>query len=149
MVFRSGLFLLAVVALLGAGPAGAAKDHFDVGDDVPVFTLKAVNPDVAGAPYVSIDHFFGAEAKTPKKAILLSFFATYCEPCKKELPYLASLQDAYSASGLQTMLVSIDKEADKVSRTVFVRQDHFKGRSGRGERNRSVAWHVSLSRVVP
>lgn len=104
----------AVVFLFGAGAAWADKDRFDLGEDVPVFTLKALNPDEAGASYISVDHYFGAEAKMPKKVLLLSFFATYCEPCKKELPFLSAMYDAYGEQGLQTLLVSIDKEADKV-----------------------------------
>ncbi len=106
----------AVALCLGgwAPSAVAEKDRFDQGEPVKNFTLKVVNPEEAGQPYVGIDSFYGPEAKTPKKAILLSFFATYCEPCKKEMPYLASLYELYRDKGLMVMVVSIDKEDDKI-----------------------------------
>ena len=52
-----------------AGTARAGKEHLDVGEAVKNFTLKVVNPDEAGVPYVGIDSFYGPEAKTPKKAM--------------------------------------------------------------------------------
>jgi peroxiredoxin len=36
--------------------------------------------------------------------------ASYCEPCKKELPYLQTLQAQYRDQGLRVVLVSIDTE---------------------------------------
>jgi cytochrome c biogenesis protein CcmG, thiol:disulfide interchange protein DsbE len=104
------------VALLLAVPsiALADKDKYDVGEEVPVFTLKALNGEDSGEPYVSVDKYYGPEAKEQKKAIILSFFATYCEPCKKEMPYLAALYDTYKDKGLQILSISIDKENDKV-----------------------------------
>ncbi len=100
--------------VLCAGAARAEKDRYDVGEEIPSFTLKAVNGEELGETYISIDRYFGAGAKDPKKVIILSFFATYCEPCKREMPLLAALFDAYKANGLQVVLVSIDKDADKV-----------------------------------
>ncbi len=116
-VLIGGLVSLAVV-LGGASFARAEQDHFEVGADVPVFTLKAVNTDDSGASYVGVDAYFGAAAAEPKKALLLSFFATYCEPCKREMPFLAALYSTYKDKGLMVLSVSIDKEADKVD---FVR----------------------------
>ncbi len=104
----------ALLVLAVPGMALADKDRYDIGEEVPVFTLKALNGDEAGEPYVSVDKYYGPEAKEQKKAIILSFFATYCEPCKKEMPFLAALYDTYRDKGLQILLVSIDKENDKV-----------------------------------
>jgi len=100
--------------MLVASTAAANKDRYDVGENVPVFTLKTINPDDSAESYVSIDKYYGAEARKPKKAILMSFFATYCEPCKREMPYLAALHEQYKDKGLQILSISIDKEADKI-----------------------------------
>ena len=105
---------LLLVTNTAAAAAPAEKDHFDVGEAVPVFTLKTVNNDDSGVSYVGVDAYYGAGAKEPKKALLLSFFATYCEPCKKEMPFLAALFDSYKDKGLAVLSVSIDKEADKI-----------------------------------
>lgn len=39
---------------------------------------------------------------------LLSFFATWCEACKKEVRDLKRLQDRYGARGFQVLLVCLD-----------------------------------------
>jgi thiol-disulfide isomerase/thioredoxin len=48
----------------------------------------------------------------------MSFFATYCEPCKKEMPELSRLYDTYKDQGLGVMLVSIDK-GDEQRQTII------------------------------
>jgi peroxiredoxin len=100
--------------VLFAAPAGAEKERFDVGEEVPRFTLKALNADQAGEAYVSIDRYVGADATDRKKALLVSFFATYCEPCKREMPFLGALYSTYKDEGFLSLVVSIDKDADKV-----------------------------------
>ncbi len=106
--------LVAGVVGAAAGGARAEKDRLDVGEPVKNFTLKVVNDDVFGDAFVGIDRYVGPEAKEAKKAVLLSFFATYCEPCKRELPYLAALYDLYREKGLMIMSISIDKEQEKI-----------------------------------
>src|SRR5207247_2809104 len=66
-----------------------------------LFRSKAVNSEDIGDTYINIDRYYGQGAKEQKKALILSFFATYCEPCKKEMPYLAALYDSYKQKGLQ------------------------------------------------
>jgi len=115
-VVGSTRFAIACVAgIIALGAARAeAKDRYDVGEEVPAFTLKVVNTDDSGETYVSLDKYFGADSKTPKKAILVSFFATYCGPCKREMPYVAALYETYKDKGFQALLVTIDKEAEKI-----------------------------------
>lgn len=111
--FRATMLAGVAAGLLFAKPA-LAKDRFEIGEAVKSFTLKALNPDDSGESYVAIDNYYGPEAKSPKKAILLSFFATYCEPCKREMPYLAALHDTFKDQGLQVLLVTIDKDTQKI-----------------------------------
>jgi cytochrome c biogenesis protein CcmG/thiol:disulfide interchange protein DsbE len=42
------------------------------------------------------------------KVLLLNVWATYCEPCKQEIPSLQSLYKAYGDSGLKLVAVSVD-----------------------------------------
>lgn len=114
MMRSVGVLVVAVVLGTWAGEARAEKDKFEVGEPVQVFALRAVNSDVIGENLVAVDKYFGAEAKDPKKAILVSFFATYCEPCKREMPYLAALYDTYKDKGLMVMSVSIDRDAEQI-----------------------------------
>lgn len=42
--------------------------------------------------------------------ILLNFWATWCPPCKKEIPVFIELQKKYGAQGFQIIGVAIDNE---------------------------------------
>jgi thiol-disulfide isomerase/thioredoxin len=43
------------------------------------------------------------------KAVLLSFWATWCPPCRRELPLLERLQEMVDPRSLEIVAVSIDK----------------------------------------
>jgi cytochrome c biogenesis protein CcmG/thiol:disulfide interchange protein DsbE len=42
------------------------------------------------------------------KAVLLNFWATWCEPCKIEMPWFVELQREYGSQGLQIVGVAMD-----------------------------------------
>jgi len=42
------------------------------------------------------------------KAVLLNFWATYCEPCKVEMPWFVELQKEYGPQGLQVVGLAMD-----------------------------------------
>ncbi len=44
------------------------------------------------------------------KLIFLNFWATWCPPCKREIPYFIELQKAYGEQGLQFIGVAIDNK---------------------------------------
>ncbi|MBJ80824.1 MAG: hypothetical protein CMH60_05840 [Myxococcales bacterium] len=102
--------LLCAIFYSNAAFAVEMKAGFSEGDSVPNFTLKTVNGDVVDMKYAALDNYVGKSPKTPKKALLLSFFATYCDPCKKEMPFLSAVVKEYREKGLEALLVSIDKE---------------------------------------
>jgi cytochrome c biogenesis protein CcmG, thiol:disulfide interchange protein DsbE len=45
--------------------------------------------------------------------VLLDFWGTFCEPCKKSFPKLEELHRRYAASGLHVIGISEDEEDDK------------------------------------
>lgn len=76
---------------------------FDVGKPAPEFTL----PDLEGNQ-IELSSMKG-------KVLILDFWATWCPPCKEEVPHLVSLQSKYRDQGLQIVGLSLDKEgASKV-----------------------------------
>jgi thiol-disulfide isomerase/thioredoxin len=101
---------VAAAALLAALPA-AAEEEVGEGLPAPSFSLRTMNPDVAGAAWVALDRFVGEEPEDPAaKAVLISFFASWCEPCKREMPFLVQLDRMYRDQGLRILAVAIDKE---------------------------------------
>jgi cytochrome c biogenesis protein CcmG, thiol:disulfide interchange protein DsbE len=48
------------------------------------------------------------------KVVLLDFWATWCDPCRDEIPHLIELQNKYRAQGLQIIGVSMDDSPDPV-----------------------------------
>lgn len=84
------------VATTGAAcPADAKAAKFD-------FTLKQY-----GGADVALSGYKG-------KVVLLDFWATWCGPCKVEIPIFNDLQRQYGAQGFQALGVSVDDTEDKL-----------------------------------
>lgn len=49
------------------------------------------------------------------KVVIVNFWATWCEPCREEMPRFVKLQDEYGDKGLQFVGVAID-QVEKVER---------------------------------
>ncbi|MDR1006035.1 MAG: TlpA family protein disulfide reductase [Bacteroidales bacterium] len=47
------------------------------------------------------------------KVILIDFWASWCKPCKDEIPHLAELYDKYKEQGLTIVSISMDAEPQK------------------------------------
>ena len=86
-----------------------------VGDEVPLlFNGLLHNAKEAGLEHVDLRSLVGPDADDPgSKVVLLSFFATWCGPCKKELPFLVQLSHEYKERGLRVISVAIDKDEAK------------------------------------
>jgi len=109
--FAAMLIIGLVVSLVAS--AAFADEGLKPGVSAPQFMLPVVN-DFADGKKWGPGKWTASGGAPPagaaaKKLVLMSFFATYCEPCKKEMPELARLYDAYKDQGLGVMLVSIDK----------------------------------------
>jgi thiol-disulfide isomerase/thioredoxin len=95
---------------------GAQPGEIASGDVCPVdakpanlnYTLKDAND-----REVRLDDFKG-------KVILLDFWATWCGPCKVEIPWFVEFQNKYGPAGLQVVGVSVDDTREKL--TPFVSQ---------------------------
>lgn len=98
-------------ALALASTARAQEDLAEVDKPAPMFRLPVYNAKTVGTTVVGLDKFVGPDASDKgAKVVLLSFMASFCKPCKKEMPYLESLHERYKDFGLRVVSVSIDTE---------------------------------------
>lgn len=56
------------------------------------------------------------------RIVILNFWATYCVPCRKEMPDLAAIQNEFGALGVQVIGVNVDELKDQKSVVQFVRE---------------------------
>jgi cytochrome c biogenesis protein CcmG/thiol:disulfide interchange protein DsbE len=94
-----GIVLLLAVAL-GAGVHFLGDELFpvSVGSMAPDF--KAVTVDAAKRPKTLADY--------KGKVVLLNVWATWCEPCRVEMPSIEKLHREYGTRGLAVVAVSVD-----------------------------------------
>src|SRR5512142_122821 len=105
---------LAVALLSPAGRAvaedGDLAEEIREGLPAPSFSLRTLNPEASGETWVALDRFVGEDPDDPARVVVISFFASWCEPCKRELPFLAQLDRMYRERGLRVLAVNIDRE---------------------------------------
>jgi peroxiredoxin len=56
------------------------------------------------------------------RIVVLNFWATYCIPCRKEMPDLAAVQNEFAALGVQVIGVSADDANDRSKVLQFVKE---------------------------
>ena len=89
----NGIFVIAAgIFLIGGYSESMAVE---AGQKAPEFTLS----DMCGKA-VSLSYFKG-------KAIILDFFATWCPPCRQEIPDFVDLQKTYGPKGFTMIGVSL------------------------------------------
>lgn len=74
---------------------------------------------------LSLKDPFGAEQRLSAlkgRIVVLNFWATYCIPCRKEMPDLAAIQNEYAALGVQVVGASTDEMEDRDKVLQFVKE---------------------------
>jgi peroxiredoxin len=79
----------------GGGPA--------IGDEAPGFSLATIAGDT-----LRLKDFRG-------KVVLLDFWATWCGPCRQEIPFVRKAYEQFHGRGLEVIGVSLDNTATEVN----------------------------------
>ncbi len=80
---------------------GALATQAALGKTAPDFELKDID-----GKMVKLSDFRG-------KAVVLNFWATWCPPCKVEIPWFEDLQQRYGSQGLEVVGVALDDSGDE------------------------------------
>jgi len=104
---RRVAILLTVV--LAACSSREAPARVEVGLEAPPYAARTL-----GGDSVSLALLRG-------KPVLLNVWATWCHPCKEEIPYLEQLHGKHAAEGLQIVGVSIDARGEEARINEFAR----------------------------
>jgi thiol-disulfide isomerase/thioredoxin len=87
-------------------------DSAGAGKPAPDFTLKSVD-----GKNVNLAQYRG-------KVVLVNFWATWCDPCRIEIPWLIEMQQKYSAKGFTVLGIAMDEEGKSVV-APFVEKEKF------------------------
>jgi thiol-disulfide isomerase/thioredoxin len=135
--FRKGLWVVALSALVGFAAVyfiGPRSDNASsVGESAqqpetttaksaePVSTMAAFvkKPEPQPLPDITFQDTNGNDVKLSSfkgKTILLNLWATWCQPCREEMPALNRLQQALGGDKFEVVALSLDRGGLKASR---------------------------------
>jgi peroxiredoxin len=98
-----GIVALCLLGLYIAGRSRAQKPKATAsGNLAPDFTVT----DIDGKK-LKLSDYRG-------KVVLLDFWATWCAPCRAEIPHFVEMQQKYGSQGLQVLGISMDDDAKPV-----------------------------------
>lgn len=118
MIFGGALIRLIIISsilfLAGSLFSQEEKDPLCIDCEAPTFSLPGLDQD-----YISLRDFCGEKLRKPwinktKHVVVLSFFATWCEPCKAEIPHLTKQQEEFKDKPVKFFLIDVGEENDKI-----------------------------------
>lgn len=99
--------VLAVVAVLGVALFAASRFLGDelfpvtIGTQAPSFSAVEVLEDGTRGPARTLEDYRG-------RVVLLNIWATWCGPCREEMPSIQALHERFAGDGLSVVAVSVD-----------------------------------------
>jgi thiol-disulfide isomerase/thioredoxin len=122
--------LLAAAFLVSCGPSRGAAPRVPVSPQVLTDQLKKAGMDIPTRDVMSEDFTLDALDGTrvslssfKGKVVLLSFWATWCGPCKQEMPEMQTLYQKLKGRGFE--VVAVDMMEDKATVSEFVKRTGY------------------------
>jgi peroxiredoxin len=116
---RQQWLIVGVIVLLLAVTLAAAT-HF-LGDELFPIAVGSTAPSFSAAT-LDVPPQTKSLADYKDKVVLVNVWATWCEPCRVEMPSIEKLKQEFGPAGLQVVAVSIDDPGAQQSVRDFVRQ---------------------------
>ncbi len=120
-------FLLFTFAfLLGSGCRPAAAPVSVSDKPVSINDRRTTNAPLPPSKPFEMMSWTNSDEKVQKmsdlkgKAVILDFWATYCEPCKREIPHLNSLIAKYGKENLHIVGLNVGGEEDRPKIAAFI-----------------------------
>ncbi|NOZ62621.1 MAG: TlpA family protein disulfide reductase, partial [Calditrichaeota bacterium] len=118
------LFFILYFSIGLASLAHSQTKNLKIGDPAPTFVLKSLDGN-----YVYLRDFCG-KLRPPirlkkQHVIIISFFATWCKPCMKEIPELNKIEARFKNHGLKIFMIDLKEERQIV--TKFARERKLPG----------------------
>lgn len=101
--------LLVAVAIVAAALAGASVAlYFKAGVPGAVAIPEQGLLQLAAASYPDVGNVPQPYAQWGGKIVVLNFWATWCPPCREEMPMFSRMQDQFGPAGVQFVGIGID-----------------------------------------
>lgn len=124
MKFLSIIFCVVSVALLisckpAAAPVAISNRPVSVND---VRQPTAPSKPVEELTWTAMDGSEQRVGDLQGKVLILDFWATYCEPCRQEIPHLNSIQTKYGTDNLLVVGLNVGGDEDRPKIPSFVKE---------------------------
>ena len=110
-VLQSLVLYLALMLSANAGMADTAALEALRDGDMKKLTFHAERPPVSDLAFQTADGGTGTLADYRGKVVLLNFWATWCAPCRKEMPALQALQSALGGDDFQVVTLATGRNS--------------------------------------
>jgi len=131
--YRSLLISLLLLSLMAS-----SAEALDIGKPAPALEAKLLD----GTSF--------SLASTTGKVIIVNFWATYCEPCRAEMPALDAYYRKHRAEGLMLLGISIDDPSDEAKVRKIMGAFSYPAALGQDASFEGYGrvWHIPLTFVI-
>ncbi len=129
--------LLVIIAVIAVIAATYLADRATRQPRTSVLKVATANSAPAPAPDVTLKDLDGKDlslAQYKGKVVLVNFWATWCEPCQVEIPWLIEIQQKYAAQGFTVLGIAMDEEGARVV-TPWVQKERFDVNGSKSQMN--------------